>query len=160
MAPLLPSSFPLLLPISSSLLRRGDRSTAVTHVECICHRTKKQSVQPSFPIPRHISSRCHRYKEGRDQGSCLPPPQTLDNRYSFALAFHFQLLRSAEQEEEKGRSGREAENAVFKALLQSRTVNLSSSEQNILVNSNFNIGKFNKNQINYSSSRYHESVVF
>lgn len=121
---------------------------------------KKQSVQPSFPIPRHISSRCHRYKEGRDQGSCLPPPQTLDNRYSFALAFHFQLLRSAEQEEEKGRSGREAENAVFKALLQSRTVNLSSSEQNILVNSNFNIGKFNKNQINYSSSRYHESVAF
>lgn len=152
----MPSSFPLLLPISSSLLRRGDRFTAVTHVECICHRTKKQSVQPSFPIPRHIS----RYKEGRDQGSCLPPPQTLDNRYSFALAFHFQLLRAAEQEEEKGRSGREAENAVFKALLQSRTVNLSSSEQNILVNSNFNIGKFNKNQINYSSSRYHESVAF
>ena len=51
---------PFLFPLSH-LLRccDADGPTAVTHVECICHRTKRQSVEPSAPIWRLLSPPCH-----------------------------------------------------------------------------------------------------
>lgn len=86
------------LPPSPHLIlfshRRGDESTAVTHVECICHRTKRQSVQPSAPIWRHFLSACQQNKEVQDRGSCWRPFCTHIKKFSCCYFFFFVIIPS------------------------------------------------------------------
>lgn len=127
-APSLPPSCLFRLPISSSLLRRGDGSAAVTHVECICHGTKRQSVQPSAPIWRHFSSRCHPVRGGVVIREAVSLLRTHDITSTFLLFLFILLLLcflfSQPSREEKQRElTREWEQ---KTMLPSKSVNLYS----------------------------------
>lgn len=85
---LFPVSSPYLIFSASARWRVHGCDTCGAYLS----QDKRQSVQPSAPIWRPFSSRCHRHEEGRDQGSCLPPPHTWHNKYSLALSFSFQAF--------------------------------------------------------------------
>lgn len=53
--------FPVPFSLSHLLCSGEVTDPLLWHVECICHRTKRQSVQPSTPMWMHFSSCCHRY---------------------------------------------------------------------------------------------------
>lgn len=119
---------------------------------CVVYLSQdKKTIGPDHPPEYAVIFRlvCHQYMEGRDQGSCRPPPHTWHNKYSLALSFHSKLLCfffffcSAESWDIRGLLGRVGkEKTVLKVMLPSKSANLYSWEQNLDVNTNINTEKF------------------